>query len=296
MKLVLHFDINGTITAVDTTEPGTKEENANMVLSKSYFGKVDKTDWVINDPDHYFDSSPGNISYYDFLKSRTKQYKKFSFTFTKSGNPGESLQEFVPIIIRSTESFLFDSFKNALKKYPNALIVLRTFGLDTDDVIKCIHESENKDRSFINGKFRYPLADQALPMSLDICLESNHSSVMEFRTFDGLCDINNLYLKCFDEDNTKATTTSLALIEDYVHWNSAKRSVEFGKKIQDHPDMIQIFFDDNDCVSIHPDPKTKRIQNSYFVKVNTLFAMNDPLYITKTIDEILQTYYLQINK
>jgi len=288
MKLVLHFDINGTITSVDTTEPGTKEENANMVLSKSYFGKVnEKSEWVLNDPNHYFNSSPGNISYYDFLKSKTQHYKKYSFTFTQSGNPGESLQEYIPIIIRSTESFLFDSFKNALKKYPNALIVLRTFGLDTDDVIKSIHETENKDRSFINGKFIYPLANQALPVSLNICIESNHLADMEFKTFEGLCDINNnLYLKCFGGSDT----TSLALIEDYAHWNSAKRSVEFGKKIQDHPDMIQIFFDDNDCVSIHPDPTTKRIQNSHFVKVNTLFAMNDPMYITKTIDEILETY------
>ena len=34
-RLVLHFDINGTITADDTTEPGSHEENANMVLAKS---------------------------------------------------------------------------------------------------------------------------------------------------------------------------------------------------------------------------------------------------------------------
>ena len=38
-RLVLHFDINGTITPVDTTEPGSKEENANMVIAKSVYGE-----------------------------------------------------------------------------------------------------------------------------------------------------------------------------------------------------------------------------------------------------------------
>ena len=38
-KLVLHFDINGTITPVDTTEIGTTFSAANMVISKSVYGK-----------------------------------------------------------------------------------------------------------------------------------------------------------------------------------------------------------------------------------------------------------------
>ena len=75
LPLVLHFDINGTITPVDTTEPGTKEQNANMVIAKSVYGKVNNEVWTLND-DPYEETD--SITYYDYLKSINFTINTFS--------------------------------------------------------------------------------------------------------------------------------------------------------------------------------------------------------------------------
>src|SRR5580704_11421813 len=90
-QVVLHFDINGTITAVDSTEVGTDAENTNMTLARSAYGKVVDGKWTINTD---YNEVTDSISYYDYLKSVDKtNYKKRSFTFTDKGQPGESLKE-----------------------------------------------------------------------------------------------------------------------------------------------------------------------------------------------------------
>jgi len=65
-KLVLHFDINGTITSVDSTELGSDYENANMTLAKSVYGTVTNNSWSLNSD--YRDPT-NSISYYDYLKT-----------------------------------------------------------------------------------------------------------------------------------------------------------------------------------------------------------------------------------
>ena len=271
-SLILHFDINGTITAVDTTEPGSVEENANMVLSKSYYGKINEIgEWILNNESNYFQSDPPNISYYDYLKSKTKGYKRKSFTFTYDGEPGELLKESVSLVQSSMNTFLFKSFLKVLDMYPDALIVLRTFGLDIDETItEIIHHLPNK--RFRKGSFTYDNNDDN-----NILLITDEGKYEG--KYCGLDEINDiLQLCCERHDN-------LALIEDYNHWNDSKRLVSFGKQIKDDERMVQIFFDDNDCVNIHTNNNNNN-NNSHFVKVNTLHAMNNENYFIDFMKQI----------
>ena len=159
LRLVLHFDINGTITPVDTTEPGSKEQNANMVIAKSVYGKVLNNNihnWVLND-DPYDET--GSLTYYDYLKSiDMSNYKLRSFTFTEPLEPGNKLAHMIPVLVDSMNTFLFQSFLNVLHKYNDALIVFRTFGLDADEVIDYLRTNEKTTKHFktvIKGEFSY---------------------------------------------------------------------------------------------------------------------------------------------
>lgn len=260
-KLVLHFDINGTITPVDTTEPGSKEENANMVIAKSVYGTVNNNNWTLNQ--EYDKESTDSITYYDYLKTIDNQYKKKSFTFTHPGEPGESLAHLVPLLVNSMDIFLFQSFLNVLHEFPDALIVFRTFGLDADEVIEFLRTNEktsHKFKNIIKGDFSYDHEERPL-----ITLENGHQ-ISEMHKF------NKFILN---------TDTHLALKESYDHWNRNHRSKKCGKQLLGHEDMLQIFFDDNDCVNVING------YNSHFVKINTLAALQNNSYYVDHIRNII---------
>ncbi len=137
-KVVIHFDINGTITAVDTTEPGNAEQNANMIVARSTMGSDDgKGCWVIDEN--------ATQSYYDWLKKTyPTEYKSKSFLFTAQENPGECLAHLTKHIVpycSTSKIVLFESFARILTEFPDAVITLRTFGRDTDEVISALEEN-----------------------------------------------------------------------------------------------------------------------------------------------------------
>lgn len=250
MKLVLHFDINGTITPVDTTEPGNKEENANMVIAKSVFGKVINGIWTLNE--NMYDETD-SLTYYDYLKSIDQHYKKRSFTFTKDVCP--NLAYMVPILVESMDTFLFESFMNVLKEYPDAHIVFRTFGLDADEVIQYLRDNK-VFTNIIKGDILWQHEERPL-----VILENGQQIA-------GMYKFGQYILN---------TDTPLAIKESYDYWHLNKRSKKCGKQLLGHDDMLQIFFDDNDCVNIvNP-------LNTHFVKVNTLHALQQPNYYTDHI-------------
>lgn len=260
-RLVLHFDINGTITPVDTTEPGNNIENANMVIAKSVFGKVINDKWILNE-DLYDETN--SMTYYDYLKSIDMQhYKKRSFTFTNVGKPGERLHYMISILQKSMHEFLFDSFLKVFDKYPDALIVFRTFGLDADEVIEYLrtnNKTSHKFKSIIKGQFSY---DDDVVLTLE-----NDEIVV------GMDNINNLI---------KKSPSHLALKENYNYWNNNNRNKINGKQLLGDNEMVQIFFDDNDCVNIIDS------KNCHFIKINTLHALLDNNYFVEYVDIITQT-------
>lgn len=252
-RLIIHWDINGTITAVDTTERGSPIENANMVISKSVFGKVVDSEWQLNDPDIH--DATESQTYYDYLKSIDPvHYKKRSFVFTEPDSPGHRLAHMVDSVVKSSETFLFDSFLKAVERYPEALHLIRTFGQDTKDVLDTLRKNAVLGKFFENVSTGQPLSIENIEV-------------------DGK-------ILTFDEFNSYLTTTDrhIMIQENYDYWNTNGRKKEYGKQLLGHPDLFQIFFDDNDCVNLSEEPHTK------FVLVNTLAALLDTEYYVRLID------------
>ena len=264
LRLVLHFDINGTITPVDTTEPGSKEQNANMVIAKSVYGKVINNNWVLND-DPYDETD--SLTYYDYLKSiDMSNYKLRSFTFTEPLEPGNKLAHMIPLLVDSMDTFLFQSFLNVLHKYPDALIVFRTFGLDADEVIDYLRTNEKTTKHFktvVKGEFSYTNNNHN---SILLSLDNNDEPVIGMHKFKELI---------------RTSEPHLALKESYNFWNANKRNKECGKQLLGDKEMLQIFFDDNDCINVIDD------KNSHSVKINTLQALLNDNYYVDFINDIL---------
>ena len=256
-KLVLHFDINGTITLFDSDEPGNKLENVNMVIARSAYGKVLNGKWI---PNKNWRDEKDSISYYKYLKKTTPDYKKQSYISTNKGKPLEHLVNYIQKLLKS--DFLMDSFIEIIKEYgenPDVIIVLRTFGADTDNTVKnlqkCIRENT---KLIIKGTFNH-YDDRPV-----VKLENGH-------TIHGLDDLNKYFLHI---------DHYLALQEDYDYWNNKGRTNKYGKQLLGDSKITQIFFDDNNCVNVINDLNTK------FVKVNTLDAIDKNYY-----KNIIRDYY-----
>lgn len=253
-KLILHFDINGTITAIDSTETGSDHENANMTLSRSVYGKIINNSWVLND--NYADDM-NSISYYDYLKSITKDYKKISFLFTNDDQPGAKLKYLLNDVVKYMSVLLFESFFKVLTTYPDACIVFRSFG---------------KDIQIVLDELKSSLGFRDAPI-----IKIEHSNddivfVLSGEKFNGINEINQLYLN---------SSTHLAIQEDYHYWNNNKRIVSCGKTIGFDKDLVQIFFDDNECVHIMNNDQC------HYIKVNTLDALVNKNYFIDHIKKKL---------
>jgi len=254
-KLVLHFDINGTITAVDSTEIGNDYENANMTIARSVLGKVMSGRWVHT-------GVADTISYYDYLKEiGENNYKKISFTFTEKGQPGEQFAGLMPQVLKSvSKDFVFRSFERVLESYPDAVVVLRSFGKD----IRMTLETLDKNPKFSGSYTGFMCHNDD---ELEITFPDKKCT--------GISELNQYF---------HSSSKHLAIQEDYKYWNDHKRDAKHGKTILGDERLVQIFFDDNECVHIVGD------KGCHFVKVNTLDALLDENYFTDHISKVLENY------
>ena len=239
--LVLHFDVNGTITAVDTTDTHTTHnENANVIISKNVYGKLlDDGHWKCL-------GDKGTLSYYDYVK----QYhcKTLAYQFTNDSSPGHPFKHFLKPITDSLQGkpFFFQSFQAVIQKYPDAVYIFRTFGLDSNTVVnelKNLHPNVNAQ--FLTTK--------------DLVFQDLNKAIIVSK-----------------ETTSDNTLTAIVIQEDYTHWNNNGRSPMFGKQFVGHPQLDQIFFDDNDCVNV--------VDNAGpVIKVNTISAAIDENYFNSHI-------------
>lgn len=258
MRSVFHFDINGTITAVDTTEIGTPIQNANMVISKSVYGTVTGDTWALNDD--CFEEGEGRISFYDHLKSvDMKNYKRRSFQFTEKTQPGESLANLVDSV--SKTPFLFESFVKCIETFPDALIVIRTFGQDVNDVIKSLRAITSVASHFKNISVGATVS--ATTLNID-------GKNMSFEEFNDLMKISDRHI---------------FIQENYDYWNSNSRKKEHGKQLVADPKLFQFFFDDNDCVNVINNHNNQAF--AAFIRINTMQALNNSNYYVDMIKTLL---------
>ena len=212
--LVLHFDINDTITAFDKTDDLSPEIKCNIIIARSVFGHMVDNCWIMS-TDPYDESG---ITYYDYIKQSNKNYKEITGSFTK--NEGYKFHYLIEKMVNSmTTDFLFPSFIKVCSQYPNAKIVFRTFGSDGEKVLQEFSKEPVTKGFFIVNK---------LVLDNGTC-------------FEGLSKIN---------DFLKSTPNPLFIQEDYHHWNYNGKSSQYGKQLLGATDFTQVFFDDNPCVNV----------------------------------------------
>jgi len=179
----------------------------------------------------------GKDNYYQHLKDNNKNYKELCESVLDTF---PQYQPLVPQLIDVFSQGLFPSFRQVLTMYPEDKIVLRTFGHDGPEVIKDLQPM----------KF----------VSFQAVWTGNEVS---FRSSDG-----NLY----EMEEVLTMDSHILIVDNYKHWNKNGRSKEVGKIIKSLPGVIQIGFDDNDCMSTVGD-------NVYFFQVNTILAaINSSLF------------------
>lgn len=256
-KLVLHFDINGTIMAFDSTENGTDEENANMIFAKNTYGKVINGQWVSNEA---YDDTNDSVTYYNHLKnhSKNKNFKELCFIFTKEGQPGAKWVEYVEEVKKYMVLRLFNSFLHVLDEFPNALIVFRSFGNEIPEILHLLEHNPKFKAAHI---FK---ADRDDDTNVFTMFKDSERIMCH-----NLTGMNMLYGMC---DNAH-----LAIKENYHHWNNHGKHSTYGKSIQADEKLFQIFFDDNPCVHIIGD------KNCHYVQVNTISALFDDGYFVNHI-------------
>ena len=76
--LVLHFDINDTITAFDKTDEISHEHKCNIIIARSVYGKVINNEWIMNCSPNDIEHEVGDITFYDYAKEKYKNYKVYN--------------------------------------------------------------------------------------------------------------------------------------------------------------------------------------------------------------------------
>lgn len=260
--LILHFDINGTVTICDSTEEIIGKPMYNIVLAKSTYGKLINDIWSLSSTP--FTKTHDTITYYQYLRKKVTNHKELACLFTNEGNPGYELKHYVEKMGKMYEhSFLFPSFINVVNKFKDAKLVFRTFGPDGEMVIKEMKEIYGYNKPFTYGTLDYKDSKPILSMS-DGCV------------LNGWAEVNN-YI-CSNQ------SMNLMIKDNYSYWNNNNKLKQFGKPLILSNSVTQLFFDDNDLITCHD--TTGTLINNY-----------EGAFFINTIDALLnESYYLdQIN-
>ena len=267
-NLILNFDINGTITAMDSTDNDINHDCiANMVISKSIYGELDKFGkWVIGDDPYKIHNK--SISYYNYCKKYfNSKYKSMVYTFTDNNKIGHKFRKHYDKIVDdiANDNIIFESFLKVLNKYNNAKLIFRTFGIDGPIIIDTLREKYKYNKPFTFAEYIRTKDEDILVLSNDIVIK-------------GIIEIGKFIT------NHKR---HLCIKDDYNFWSiQNNKNKECGKPMILNKDHIQIFFDDNNCVTTHHQYGLI-VDDKYFNHINTIQAMTDDDYFLN----IIKNYY-----
>lgn len=255
LKKILHFDINGTITNIDSTENANMKELININMSKNLYGKINNDNWQINmDPFNHIDS----ISYYNFLKKN--KLIDLAKICTDDDQPCHQYNDILNRML-SNGDILFQSFKNILLKVKDCQIVFRTFGHDADIILNEL-ESFCDKKNFIKGE----ILGSHNGYSVKLETGENFENYDKFMEYLGNSDKN------------------FCLKDDYHHWNNNNKNSSYGKPIYGNKNCVQIFWDDNDCIA------KLNEENVYHFKVNTIEAFLNNQYFLEHYFKVMNLY------
>ena len=222
-KWVFHFDVNKTITAIDSAKGYSYEEMVNSILAEKY---------------HYYwdDTLPEEMSYEQYVKEfcgfskeEAKQHILQFVDFINGTNHPlkDDVNEDVKLLqdkLLSQDTLVLASFYRFLSYVENAnidyAIILRSFGNDLNDVVEEINEILG--RTFLETS-AYFLSG-------------------ELYTEEGLISSPQEIYSYFSE------CSNLIVQDDYYWWESHGKHSHYGKPFYyngDDKDVVHVSFDDN---------------------------------------------------
>jgi hypothetical protein len=140
LKRILYFDINGTITHIDSTSGDLDPRSElNELVAKNFTPTLD----LVN--------HPSDERYYDLYKNKPE--KIYQCCFKDGGDLHQGIEPYYNALesLFNSDTKIFPSFENILKKYSDPFetkIVFRTFGHDGPFIL---HHLINKTtRNFLS--------------------------------------------------------------------------------------------------------------------------------------------------
>lgn len=288
--LLLHFDINKTLIAVDPASNQTLDQILNALLAEKYTYKwsseiekpISYQDYVEN---HLF---PGPSYDQDLKKKRRALIGNFIHFMRETHHPLESqvVEAYHNLDTKLREKYLFSSFLNLIDKLKTQEIkfhiILRTFGNDLDTVIAAVAQAFPDQQFLAKGNF----------FEGKLHLASDTSNFI-------LEDLSEAYIFF-------KTHGHIAIQDNWEEWNNQHENKEYAKRFPidlEDRETLSLFFDDNikekkDSVENIVTPvniKTgelldisQLIEQKHIFRVNTFQAILDDNYFIDLINQSLE--------
>lgn len=262
-QLLLHFDINKTIIAMDAVQNKNVEETVNGVLAEFTFAQWDGT----REQSYYayvtdqlaLENSEFPRASEEFKRKRSEQLKGFSAfvkQYPKMFARYEQDKNQMLKILSSGEMVIFPSFYKTVawlnKQYPkNYALYLRTFGKDLPEVVPMIEKNTG-----IKFAGRGDIQESNLALTVP------NKSLFDFLAEPG--------------------PKNYAIRDDYAYWKSQGFQSAGGKPFpidRTNDNVIALFFDDNandpDKPIIRPfGPDGQLLDTEILLKSGNIVAVN----------------------
>ena len=269
-KLLLHFDINGTVIAGDSVDDDMSlDQKASELLTKHIFGKITMVNGrpVWKPSRKFLNDQPGTISFNKFARAHLNYYggfMRYCYMFKDShvGNKFKVIHSMIKAILKKNR--IFQSFKNLIhylrREGYDYHIVFRTFGHDADHVIRELNAEHLLHAVESDGKKKVHIKKLVMK---------------DFMDYDDLSDSYKRFAQTISDHDT-----NYFVCDNYDFWNSHDKKPEFGKQIIcADSSVINIGFDDNPCmmpIDTHGNVILKN--KKYVFKISPIIAMNDENY------------------
>lgn len=287
--LLLHFDVNKTLIAVDPASSQTLEQILNALLADKF-----KYKWSseIQEPisyQEYVESYllPGPAYDQELKKKRRALISHFVNFVQETHHPlqSEIVEEYTFLNEKLQDKYIFFSFFNLFEELKaqniQFRIILRTFGNDLDPVISAITQTFPEEKFSGKGYFSEG----------KLHIHSDHSSFV----FDNLQDVY-IFFK---------SNSHIAIQDNWQEWNDHQESKDYAKRfpidLEDNQ-ILSLFFDDNIKERQSPDNivtpiniKTgecldieELIEQKKIFRVNTYQAIVDDHYFMDLVNQSLE--------
>lgn len=219
MSRVYHFDINGTIIGTDSTDNASVQEAASESFSRSInlAGEICKE---------------SEISYYTHVKDSDKDYKTKIYGFIDQFPQHKAQYD---TLVEAFKSGLFKSFLKLVDtefKSNKSLLVLRTFGKDTESIVSLLKSYNMTFVSYKSEQLNDELYNSCHKQGVHIRVQDDYHKWnsngrtaafgKQIKSFQGIVQYafdDNFCMNCGDDVKFHHVNTLLAALDENYYSN-----------------------------------------------------------------------------